>query len=170
MASVITSRRPQDPSRLEIEARKAELQAKAGWNVPERDYLAEVNGLLLEQCDDQEDYRLPESLLAPARKAIAQPQEMSKADRCNIDLGSLFELNDVPRRLSDRFKLGDIDPETTDLSGDSLAELHEATHKPIAFQLKTEAAPPFKSKTAFAKPQRLPRVVTDVRSFRSKRK
>lgn len=78
-------------------------------------------------------------------------QEMSKADRCNVDIGSLLELNIVPKRLADRYSLGDVDPETMDVSADSLAEHQEATHRPIPMALKTETH-------------------RDVRSFRSKRR
>ena len=156
MASSITSRRPADPTRLEIEARKTELQAKAGWNVPERNYIAEVNSLLLEQCDDEEDYRDPrqveEWLPVPKKPEPGEPREMSKEDRCNIDIGSLLELNIVPKRLSDRYRLGDVAPETMDLGADALADHQEATYRPIAFQLKTE-------KTS-----------RDVVAFRSKRR
>lgn len=142
MASSITSRRPADPTRLEIEARKAELQAQSGWHVPERNYIGEANSLLLEQCDDEEDYRDPrqveEWLPVPKKAAPDEPREMSKEDRCNVDIGSLLELNIVPKRLSDRYTLGDVDPETMDLGADSLAEIHEATHRPIPMALKTE--------------------------------
>lgn len=89
----------------------------------------------------------------------------------NIDLGSLFALNAGLDQFAkeERFYLGEVDPETTDLEPNALADLQESIAKPIAFQLKTEI-PPFKSATAFPKPERLPRVMTDVRSFRSKRK
>lgn len=142
MASVITSRRPADPTRLEIEARKADLQAKAGWKVPERNYLAEANGLLLQQCDDEEDYRDPRQvevwLPVPKKAEPGEPREMSKEDRCNIDIGSLLELNIVPKRLSDRYALGDVDPETMDIGADSLADFQAAAHRPIPLALKTE--------------------------------
>jgi hypothetical protein len=155
MASSITSRRPSDPSRLEIEARKAELQAQAGWNVPERNYLAEANGLLLEQCDDEEDYRDPrqveEWLPVPKKAEPGEPQEMTREDICNIDLGSLFALNIVPKRLSDRYTLGDVDPEAMDIGADSLADFQAATHRPIPMALKTETS-------------------RDVVAFRSKRR
>jgi hypothetical protein len=63
---------------------------------------------------------------------------MSKEDRCNVDIGSLLELNIVPKRLSGRYSLGDVDPETMDVSADSLGEHQEATHRPIPMTLKTE--------------------------------
>ena len=66
------------------------------------------------------------------------PQEMSKADRCNVDVDSLLMLNIVPNRLSDRCSLGDVDPETMDIGPDSLAAIQAATHQPIPMALKTE--------------------------------
>lgn len=238
MASSVAckSRRPSAPTRLEIEARKAEIQARNGWVAPQIDYIGEANRLLQEQDDEHEEYRdarqIEEWLPVPradeswemSREDIAnvefinasdldsvfdslieavsfqhgledcecrwriadvnpdmmdlsdpaptlalhdelsleadergvptiRQREMSQADRCNVDIASLIALNLVPEKLSDRLALGAIDPETTDLSPDSLAALQEATYQRIAFKLKTEG-----------------RTQRDVRSFRSKRK
>ncbi|WP_428305848.1 hypothetical protein [Lacipirellula sp.] len=82
-----------------------------------------------------------------------EPREMSKADICNVDIGSLWVLNSIPDCDEEQYTLGAIDPETVDLEPNAFAEFQEANAKPIAFRLKTE-----------------PKTHRDVRSFRSKRK
>ena len=141
MASVITSRRASDPTLLEIEARKAEIHARNGWVAPVRDCTTEVNDLLLEQVDDEDDYRDPrqveEWLPVPKAPRADEPREMTREDICNIDLRSLFTLNIVPEPLPDRYALGIVDPEKVDLGADSLADFLEANARPLPL-LKTE--------------------------------
>lgn len=109
---------------------------------PPNGVIAEANGLLLEQCDDEEDYRDPrqveEWLPVPKKPAPDEPREMTREDICNVDVSSLFALNIVPKRLSDRYTLGDVDPEAMDIGADSLADFQAATHRPIPMALKTE--------------------------------
>ena len=157
MASVITTaRRPSDPTRFDIEARKAEILMQQGWREARVDCLHEVNGLLLEQCDDQEDYRDPrqtEQWLPVPAAPKPEPREMSREDICNVDIRSLWVLNSIPECDDEQYTLGAVDPDAVDIGGDALAEYRESIAKPIAFQLKTEV-----------------QTHRDVRSFRSKRK
>ena len=79
------------------------------------------------------------------------PVEMSAVDRCGFDVGSFFELNQGLDQVAreERWTLGDVDPESVDLSAESLADYRFAIAKPLP-PLKTEVKP-FKSATAFAK-------------------
>jgi hypothetical protein len=82
-----------------------------------------------------------------------RPVLIVKSD--NIDLNSLFMLNDGAASVfgGARWGLGDVDPETVDLSPDALADYRAENSQPL---------PPLKTETAWP-----PR---DVVAFRSKRK
>lgn len=76
------------------------------------------------------------------------PVEMTAADRCGFDLRSFFELNAGLDQVAreERWTLGDVDPETVDLSPDALADYRASIAKPLP-PLKTEMKPkPFKVK------------------------
>ena len=180
MASVVKGRRPQDPTITEIERRKAEILVQRfdeidaeymsdedRYDLLRTAYTTEATNALLLQKDESEPLdltdhwqRLPianceviADRIVPA-KPTAEPREMSKADICNVDLGSLRLLNLIDDSDDgERYTLGRINPETADLGADSLAALQEATYQRIAFKLKTET-----------KTQR------DVTAFRSKRR
>lgn len=87
MSSVISRRRHSDPTPAEIEARKAEIRA----------------GILTEAAElyRQRDERKARQQRRKAPEPV-EPKPMSKADICNVDIGSLFELN----RGLDGFDLG----------------------------------------------------------------
>jgi hypothetical protein len=181
-------RHPSDPTRLEIEARKAEVIARQQGVIDE--VLAE-HSMLIADCYDEaritgaDPFRLLVETNATLRqrdetepldlahdldrlpfancqvivervvvdRPKPEPREMTKADICNVDIGSLWVLNSIPDCDDEVYTLGDVDPETVDLDPNAFAEFQEANAKPIAFRLKTEG-----------RPRR------DVRSFRSKRK
>lgn len=110
------------------------------------------------------------SLDADERGVPATGQRaMSKADRCNVNTASLIAMNLVPEKLSDRFDLGAVEPETTALSADSLADYQELIHEPIECQLKMEVSP-FKGESAWKKQEPTPRTHRDMKAFRSKQR
>ena len=156
MASVITPRRPSDPTPDEIEARKAEIRAKrpAEFDGQPVDY--EREAYLASERDRQRRRRLAEKKArAEANRNLLQretepvdletgPREMTKADICNVELlrfGDVDPMLDmvvdaaaaqhVAEDLNCRRGLGGIDPELFDVS-DPLPFKAQKPFKPAA--------------------------------------